>query len=123
MIAFDQRRIVGGKKAEGIADLVVEAAFGQIELDMPGLLLRARLVEPRARDEGRARRIVARAAGLVGGFGGGRVRRLYHCVGAGAADLGLERLQHAGGFLAAGHAEVEPLFRLAEDRVGIVSQL
>ena len=58
---FDQRGIVGGKQAEGVADRVVETAFGQVELDVPGLLRGAGLVEPRARDEGRHRRIVARA--------------------------------------------------------------
>ena len=45
----DQRRIVGRKQAEGIADGVVEAARRQIELDVPGFLFGARLVEQRAR--------------------------------------------------------------------------
>ena len=35
--------IVGREDAEAIADLVVEAAVGEIELDMPGFLFRARL--------------------------------------------------------------------------------
>ena len=56
------------KQAEGVADRVVEPAFGQVELDVPGLLRGARLVEPRARDEGRLRRIVARAAGRACGL-------------------------------------------------------
>ena len=36
------------------------------------------------------------------------------------ADLLMERLQHAGGFLAARHAQVQPLFLLGEDEIGIV---
>ena len=42
-----QRRIVVRIKPERVADLVVEPALGQIELDVPGLLRGARLVEQR----------------------------------------------------------------------------
>ena len=35
------------------------------------------------------------------------------------ADLRMQRLQHPGGFLAARHAEVQPLFLLLEQRVGV----
>ena len=56
-----------GQLPEGVADRIIEPAFGEIELDMPGLLLRARLVQPGARDEGRLHRIVARAVGFAFG--------------------------------------------------------
>ncbi len=111
-------RIVGGEYAESIAHRVVEAAFGQIEFDMPGLLLGTGLIEPRARDEGSERWVVARAAALIGGFGGGLVRRFYHRGS--STDLSLERLKHPGGFLTAGYAEVGSLFRLTENRLGVV---
>ena len=67
--------------------------------------------------------IVARRAGGVRGLSrrsrlqrqppsrGGRRR---------GADLGMQRLQHAGGFLAARHAQVQPLLFLGEQRIGIV---
>ena len=45
---------------------VFDAGAGEIELDMPGLLGRARLVESRTRQEGRFSGMVARAAGQVG---------------------------------------------------------
>ena len=89
---------------------------------MPGFLLGAGLVEQAARHEGRGNRIVARAAGLTGDDGRGTLRgaavprrsrrRVFQFL--------VQRLQHAGGFLAAGHAEVEPRFALACDRVGII---
>ena len=70
----DQRRIVVRIKPEGVADLVVEPAAGEVELDVPGFLLRARLVEQRARDEGGFDRVVTRAAGFASYFRGrGRV--------------------------------------------------
>ena len=37
----DQRGIVGRENAEAVADHVVEAAVGEIELDVPGFLVRA----------------------------------------------------------------------------------
>ena len=54
----DQAEIVLGENAEGIADDVIEVGFGQVEVDVPGLLLRARLVEARAREERRLGGIV-----------------------------------------------------------------
>ncbi len=36
------------------------------------------------------------------------------------ADLGMQRLQHAGGFLAARHAQVQPFLFLGEQRIRIV---
>ena len=43
----DQTEIVSREHAEAIADDIVEAAPGQIELDVPGLLLGARLFNSR----------------------------------------------------------------------------
>ena len=57
---IDQRRLVMRKHAERIADGVVDAALRQIDIDMPGLFLRTRLVEAGAREECRLGRIVPR---------------------------------------------------------------
>ncbi len=62
MTASTRARIVGRENAERVADHVVEAGVGEIELDMPGFFLRAGLVEACARQESAGRRIVARAA-------------------------------------------------------------
>ena len=80
---------------------------------MPGFLFRARLVEPLAREERRHRRIVARAAGR--GLRNRRgCRRHGDAAAAGdgrrALELLIQRLEHAGGFLAARHAQIQPLF-------------
>ena len=116
----DQRGIVGREDAERVADRVVDAGAGEIDVDVPGDLLGARAVEPRAREEFAGRRIVARRdrrdrrarRGRHGGTALRRRRRL--------AELLVERLQHAGGFLAARHAQVQPLFFLRDDEVRIV---
>ncbi len=63
---IDMAEFVAGENAEGIADDIVEAAAGEIEIDVPGFLFRAGLVEEAARQEGRRDRIVARTAGLRG---------------------------------------------------------
>ena len=116
-----QAEIVAGEDAEGIADDVIEAAAGQIKLDMPGFLFRALAVQQPARQEFGRRRIVARAAGFRDhrrrrcGIGRRRRRRRWRLV-----DLLIERLQHPRGFLAAGDAEIEPRLALAGDRFGIV---
>ena len=60
----DMAEIVAGENAEGIADDIVEAAAGQIELDVPGFLFRSPLVQQAARQECCRDRIVARTAGL-----------------------------------------------------------
>ncbi len=60
----------------------------------------------------------ARFGLLDGRFG------LHHRLRAAAGaepSLGMQRLQHPGGVLAARHAEVQPLFALAEDRIRIVA--
>ena len=59
-----QPDIVARENAEGVADDIVEPATGQIELDVPGLLLRTLLVQEASRQEGRRDRIVARASRL-----------------------------------------------------------
>ena len=60
----DEAEIVLGKDAEGIADDIVEAACLEIEVDMPGLLLRSLLVEEAPRHEVRRHRIFAGTAGF-----------------------------------------------------------
>ena len=73
----DQTEIVSRENAEGIADDIIEAGAGQIELDVPGLLFGALLVQQPPRQEFCRDRIVARAAGLP-------------VTGAGAAAAGAE---------------------------------
>ena len=117
----DERGIVGREDAEAVADRIVEAGFGQVELDVPGLLVRARLVEARARQERRFHRIVARAAGRrPAAAGAAPGSRRGHAARPAPPISSIELLEHAGGVLAARHAEVQPLFLLEEDRVGIV---
>ena len=79
----------------------------QVSLFEPGLLS---LVRDDERDLGRLCRATA-------GFGfwrrggawlGVRARRRFGRRGDGA-ELGIERFEHAGGFFAARHAEIEPL--------------
>ena len=43
----DERRVVGREDAEAVADLVVEAAVGEIEFDMPGFLFEPSLLSRR----------------------------------------------------------------------------
>ena len=119
---IDMAEIVAGENAEGIADDIVEAAAAEIEIDVPGFLFRSRLVEQAARHECRRDRIVARTAGLRGdrrrrcGRRERRARRGRRRL----LQFLVQRLQHPGGFLAAGDAEIETRFRLAGDRLGIV---
>src|SRR5262249_59783912 len=47
----DQRRVLARKYAEGVADRILDAAPGQIELNMPSLFPGAGLVEARARQK------------------------------------------------------------------------
>ena len=118
-----ERGIIGGEDAEGVADGVVDAGAFEIELDVPGLLLRARLIEACARQEARHGRGLARASRRGGrrSRSSGRRRGLERrCRRLALAKLPVQRLEHAGGFLATGHAEIQPLFFLREDGVGIV---
>ena len=115
-----QRRIVGRVEAERVADHVLDPAAGQVELDVPGLLLGAFLVEPRTRSKARHCRRIARDAGrcdrcrlfIRRGDDGGRGRRRVHLL--------VEFLEHAGGVFATRHAQVQPLFLLGKQRVRIV---
>src|SRR5262249_21352609 len=68
-----ERRVVGRVYPTGIADGVVEVRLLNIELEMPRLLPRARLVQPRPRVKHHVHWVVARAATLGGlrGTGGG----------------------------------------------------
>ena len=74
---IDKAEIVAGKNAEGVADDIVEAAAAKIEIDMPGFLFRALLVQQAPRQKVAGDRIVARTARLGGDRGrrgGGRGR-------------------------------------------------
>ena len=119
---IDMAELVAGEDAEGIADDIIEAAAREVEIDVPGFLFRAGLVEETARQERGRHRIVARSAGLRGDGRrrcDGRGRRPGRC-GRGLLQFLMQRLQHPRGFLAAGDAEIEPRLRLAGDRLGIV---
>ena len=107
----DQVGIVRRENAEGIADRIIEPGAGDIEFDVPGFLGRAWLVEPRARNEHRARPD-CRANGRAGGAAqrAGRLRRWRGRRR--RAISAIQRLEHAGGFLAARHAKVQPLLLL-----------
>ena len=117
-----QGRGVGGKQAQRIADDVVDAGAGEVDLDVPGLLLAAGRVEAAAGEEHRLGRVLAAEAvgtdrdiglrGIVGGRrGAGRGR---------GAELRLELLQHPERVLAARLAQVQALLGLEEEGVGIV---
>src|SRR5262247_4860910 len=120
----DQRGIVGREDAEGIADGIVDAARRQVELNMPGLLLGARLVKARARQKARLGWALARTSRRGGrcnrtsGRRGGLARR--RCRHWRLAEILVQRLEHAGGFFATGHAEIQSLFLFEEDGVRIV---
>ena len=103
----DEARIVLRDDAERIADDVVEAAFREIELDVPSLLFRAGAIELSAGQEGGERGILAATAlrnrfrswcGPGRNGGGGGPGLLHQCL-----DL-------AQRFLAARRAEIEPPF-------------
>ena len=119
----NQPEVVAGENAEGVANDVIQTAAGKIELDMPGCFFRSRPVQQAPRDKPCGRRIVARAARLdddrgdcrSGGSRRWRQRRDRRLV-----DFFIERLQHPGGFLAAGNTEVEPRLAFARDRFRII---
>src|SRR6185437_4501138 len=98
---------------------VVDAAPGQIEFYVPGLLFRSWLVEPAASQKSREDGVVARAPGCRRGrlFRNSSYLRLRRNR---AADLLVELLEHAGGFFAARYAEVQPLFLAVEQGLRIV---
>src|SRR5215207_8374651 len=90
---------------------------------MPTLLLRAGLVEPRAGEEGRPSGAIARTARRGGWRSRSRssLRRLPRWSRRRRlSELLVEGSQHAGGLFPAGHAQIQPFFRLGEDGVGIV---
>ena len=113
------------KDAEAVADDVIEPARRKIELDVPGLLARAGLVEQRARHENRLGRSVARAAGATPACGlrrGGSAAALRAPAPErqARADLAVQDLERAQRLLAARHAQIELRFLLGKDRVGVV---
>ena len=118
-----QRRGVGGEQAEGIADLVLDRRAVEADLDVPRLLLAARIVEAAAGQEQRLDRVLAAIAKRS------EIRRRLRGVAAppsgrgraaGGAELLLQLLEHAQGLLAAGLAKIQALLVLQEDRVGVV---
>src|ERR1700689_4655913 len=113
---------VAGENAEGVPNLIVEAAAGKIELDVPGFLLRAILVEQAPGQECRGRRIVAGPAKLSDRSRRSCSRRRGYAWRRrrGLVQIFIQRLQHPGGFLAAGNAEIQTAFRLGRDRFGII---
>src|SRR4029077_1888716 len=56
---IDERGMIGREHAEGVAPAIVDARPRRVELNVPGFLLRTRLVQPGARQENRLRRILA----------------------------------------------------------------
>ena len=116
---IDQRRLVMRKHAERIADGVVDPAPRQIDIDMPRLFLRARLVEFCAGDEGCLGRMVSCRCRRGGRVGSGYGRRRLGGRRDGA-EFGVERFEHARGVFAAGHAQVQPLFVFQDDGVGVI---
>ncbi len=120
---IDQRRIVGRIDAEAVADRRSRARCLQRSNSMCQVsFCRPVLVEARARYEAsrrpdcransRAPRRRLRRRGIALRLGVPRRWRV--------PSSSIELLQHAGGFLAARHAEIQPLFLLDEDRSRIV---
>ena len=89
----------------------------QVSFAEPGLLSSAR--DTKVASTGLSRDVPAGTCGFSAGRRSVRRFRRGGRRGRGA-DLGVQRLQHAGGFLAARHAQVQPLFFLAEQRIRIV---
>src|SRR5437763_471819 len=58
----DEAEIVLGENAEGVADLIIDAALGKIEIDVPGFFFRPRPVEQTATEKFRDRRLLAASA-------------------------------------------------------------
>src|SRR5262249_53851228 len=125
--AVDQSRIIGRKQSERIAYGVFEVALPDIEFEVPGLFCRTGFVEPRAGMKYRFGRIVARAAALSGyrgnraiPHGRGRHGRWRFDRRSLVVELLIKRLERAGGLLAAGNAEIEPLLLLQKDCIGVI---
>jgi hypothetical protein len=111
--ALDQRGIVGREDAERVADRVVDAVPAGRSRCARCLLGARALSRVRARNVpvaglSRVGRWTGRSAasGVASGFR----------AGAALAELLVERLEHAGGFLAARHAQVQPLLFLVTMR-------
>src|SRR5262249_9222403 len=107
---------------EGVANDILDAWAREIEVDVPGFLLRTFLVEEAPRQECRLDGIVARAPGFGNRrghryrwYGGQRGFRRRWLVG-----LLLERSEHPRVFFPAGDAEIEPRLALVGDRVRII---
>ena len=121
---IDEDRMIGRKHAEAVADLVAEPARGKVDLDVPGLFLGVRRIEPAARQEDAFRRLFA---GVPGSGCAGDRRGVGHHRRRGGlrlrqrgVELFGELLQRPKRLLAARRAEVQPLLLLEEKRVRVV---
>ena len=101
---------------------IIELGAGEIDVDVPGLFLRARLVQAAARQERRRDRIVAGAAERRGErrLCQHRCRRPLPRRRRAAIEFLIKLLEHAGGVFAARHAQVQPLLGFGKQRVGVV---
>src|SRR5260370_16571920 len=92
-----------------------------MELNMAGLVLGGRLVEGRARQKARRGRALARTSRRAGrcNRSSGRRRGLARRLGRrrGLAKLLVQHLERAGGFFATGHANIQSLLPLPQDRL------
>ena len=124
--------MIGWNNTERVTDRIGDSRVSQVQLNVPGLFARAFFVQPGAREESDRAGPIARRSrkGRGDGLGWrrGRRRRFGGCRRDGLrfgrcgdrAKFGIERLEHAGGFLATRDTEVQPLLAFAEDRVGVV---
>src|ERR671913_164817 len=115
--------MIGRKNAEAVANLIAESARGKVYLDVPGLFLGVRRIEPAAGQEGAFRGIFAEAPGR--GCASDR-RRVGHDRRRGGLRLGWRGVELFGELpqrpqrlLAARRAEVQPLLLLEEKRVRV----
>ena len=121
----DEAEIVPGENTEGIADDIIEAALLEIEIDVPGLLLGALLVQQAPRDEFAGTGFSRDRPGsptTAGGSASSRPHAPWHHSRSPAAPCRAlrKRFEHPRGFLAAGDAEIEPCLALVRDRIRIV---
>jgi len=121
---IDEARVVRREDAEAVADLVIDSAASEVDLDVPGLLFGIRRVKAAAGEEDAFGRLLARAArrDLVKlcGRGGDDRRRGRPRLRLGAFELLRELLERPQGLLSAGRAKIQALLLLQDERVGVV---
>ena len=99
-------RMIGRKHAEAVADLVVEPARGKVDLDVPGLFLGLRRIEPAARQEDAFRRLFAGVPGS--GCAGDRRRRSDTAAGAAGFASGSAASNSSASFFSARSVSLPP---------------